>query len=62
MISPETLAYYQGLEDARDLAEAEQITAERRPGVAHADVAARFGLTPDGRPLRPTGPRPAATS
>lgn len=50
VISPETLAYYQSLEDAQDLAEAERVTAERRATVPHAEVAARFGLTPDGRP------------
>lgn len=51
VISPEMLAYYQGLEDARDLAEAERITAEGERTIPHAQVAARFGLTPDGRPL-----------
>jgi prevent-host-death family protein len=51
VISPETLAYYQSLEDAKDLAEADRITAEGQATVPHAEVAARFGLTPDGRPL-----------
>lgn len=51
VISPERLAYYRRLEDARDLAEAERVTAEGRSTVAHAEVAAQFGLGPDGRPL-----------
>jgi prevent-host-death family protein len=51
VISPEMLAYYQSLEDAKDLAEAERITADRQVTVPHAEVAARFGLGPDGRPL-----------
>ena len=51
VISPELLEYYRGLEDSQDLAEAERVTAEGRPSVLHAEVAARFGLTPDGRPL-----------
>jgi prevent-host-death family protein len=54
VISPELLEYYRSLEDAQDLAEAERVTAEGRQTVAHAEVAARFGLTPDGRPLRAT--------
>lgn len=51
VISLELLEYYRGLEDAQDLAEAERITAEGRATVSHDEVAARFGLTPDGRPL-----------
>lgn len=51
VISPELLDYYRSLEDAHDLAAAERITAEDRPTVPHAEVAARFGLAPDGRPL-----------
>ncbi|MBS2966262.1 type II toxin-antitoxin system Phd/YefM family antitoxin [Actinocrinis puniceicyclus] len=51
VISPERLAYYRELEDARDLAEAERVTAEGRRAVPHAEVAAQFGLRPDGRPL-----------
>jgi len=51
VISPQLLEYYRGLEDAQDLAEAERVTAEGRPTVAHAEAAARFGLAPDGRPL-----------
>jgi prevent-host-death family protein len=51
VISPERLAYYRRLEDARDLAEAERVTSEGRPTVPHAEVAARFGLGPDGRTL-----------
>jgi prevent-host-death family protein len=51
VISPERLAYYRQLEDARDLAEAERVTAEGSTTVPHAEVAARFGLAPDGRPL-----------
>jgi prevent-host-death family protein len=51
LISPERLAYYRQLEDARDLAEAERVSAEGRATVAHAEVAAQFGLSPDGRPL-----------
>ena len=51
LISPERLAYYRQLEDARDLDEAERVTAEGRTTVAHAEVAAQFGLSPDGRPL-----------
>jgi prevent-host-death family protein len=51
VISPELLEHYRAIEDAQDLAEAERITAEGQPTVAHDEVAARFGLTPDGRPL-----------
>lgn len=51
LISPERLAYYRQLEDARDLAEAERVSAEGRATVPHAEVAAQFGLSPDGRPL-----------
>ena len=51
VISPELLEYYRGLEDAHDLAEAERITAASRTTVPHAEVAARFGLTADGRAL-----------
>ncbi|HXR71044.1 type II toxin-antitoxin system Phd/YefM family antitoxin [Actinocrinis sp.] len=51
LISPERLAYYRQLEDSRDLAEAERVTAERRTGVPHAEVAALFGMAPDGRAL-----------
>jgi prevent-host-death family protein len=46
VIRLEMLAYYQGLEDAQDLAEAERITAEGRPTVPHEEVAA---------PSRPVG-------
>ncbi len=51
VISPELLEYYRSLEDTQDLAEAERITAEGRAPVPHDEVAASFGLTPDGRPL-----------
>lgn len=51
VISPDLLAYYRRLEDAQDLELAERITANGQPTVPHAEVAARFGLTPDGRPL-----------
>ncbi|HZU56134.1 MAG TPA: type II toxin-antitoxin system Phd/YefM family antitoxin [Actinocrinis sp.] len=51
LISPERLAYYRQLEDARDLAEAERVSAQSRATVPHAEVAAQFGLAPDGRPL-----------
>jgi prevent-host-death family protein len=50
VISPELLAYYRELEDEYELAEAEQAKADSRPFVTHAELAARFGLTPDGRP------------
>lgn len=58
-ISPELLEYYRRLDDAHDLAEAESVTAESRPTVPHDEVAARFGLTPDGRPLCEPQTRPA---
>lgn len=51
VISPDLLAYYRQLEDAQDLELAQRITADRQPTVPHAEVAAGFGLTPDGRPL-----------
>ncbi|HEV2634667.1 MAG TPA: type II toxin-antitoxin system Phd/YefM family antitoxin [Actinocrinis sp.] len=51
VISPELLEYYRGLEDAHELAEVERIKAEGRMTVPHAEVAAMFGLSPDGRPL-----------
>lgn len=38
VISLEMLAYYQSLEDATDLAEADHITAEGRAKVPHAEV------------------------
>ncbi|MEY9935157.1 prevent-host-death family protein [Catenulispora sp. GP43] len=50
VISPELLAYYQTLEDEYDIAEAHRIKADGEPSVPHAEVAARFGLKPDGRP------------
>jgi prevent-host-death family protein len=50
VISPELLAYYRELEDEYDIAEANQAKAESRALVPHAEVAARFGLKPDGRP------------
>ena len=51
VISPELLAYYQHLEDEYDIAEANRIKADGMPTIPHAEVAARFGLRPDGRPL-----------
>lgn len=51
VISPALLAYYRDLEDSRDLAAAQAVTAEGRETVAHDQVAARFGLAPDGRAL-----------
>jgi prevent-host-death family protein len=51
VISRELLDYYRALEDAHDLAEAERVTAAGRTAVPHAEVAARFGLRHDGRPL-----------
>ena len=51
VMSPELLAYYRQLEDEYDIAEATRIKADGRPTVPHAEVAARFGLRPDGRPL-----------
>ena len=54
VISPERLAYYQRLEDERDLAEAERITASGGPLYSHEEVAAAHGLTPDGNPLPTT--------
>lgn len=51
VISPGLLAYYRKLEDERDLADAERIQSSGRTPVPHTEVAARFGLTPDGRPL-----------
>jgi prevent-host-death family protein len=51
VIGPEMLEFFLALRDAADLAEAARITAEGRPTVPHAEVAARFGLTSDGRRL-----------
>jgi prevent-host-death family protein len=51
VISAQLHAYYQQLEDDRDIAAAERILASGSTLIPHADVAARFGLTPDGRPL-----------
>jgi prevent-host-death family protein len=50
VISAELLDYYQQLEDEREAAAAERVTARGDAPVDHADVAARFGLRPDGRP------------
>ena len=44
----ELLDYFQALEDARDLATAEESRAQTTRRVSHAEVAARFGLNPDG--------------
>lgn len=51
VISPELLDYYRHLEDEYDLAEANRIKADGQPLIPHAEVAAQFGLRPDGRPL-----------
>lgn len=51
VISPEMLAYFRQLEDEHDAAEADRIMASGSTSVPHAEAAARFGLTPEGRPL-----------
>jgi prevent-host-death family protein len=51
VISPELLDYYRHLEDEYDIAEANRIKGEGLPKIPHAEVAAQFGLRPDGRPL-----------
>jgi prevent-host-death family protein len=50
VIPIELLDYFQHLEDARDLAAAEESKAQSRRRVSHAEVVARFGLNPDGTP------------
>jgi prevent-host-death family protein len=51
VISAEVMAYYQALEDEYDIAEANRVKAQGLPGIPHAEVMAKFGLSPDGRPL-----------
>ena len=51
VISPEMLAYFRQLEEEHDIAEADRILASGVAPIPHEEVAARFGLTPDGRPL-----------
>lgn len=46
------LDYFQQLEDARDLAVAEESKALTSRQVSHAEVASRFGLNPDGTTKR----------
>ncbi|MZE79703.1 type II toxin-antitoxin system Phd/YefM family antitoxin [Streptomyces xinghaiensis] len=52
VIPIELLDYFQSLEDARDLAAAEESKAQTTRRVPHAEVAARFGLNPDGTAKR----------
>jgi prevent-host-death family protein len=51
VISPDLMAYYQRLEDEREIAEANRAVASDEAPIPHEEVAARFGLTPRGRPL-----------
>jgi prevent-host-death family protein len=50
VISTEMLAYFRQLEDEHDVAEADRILASGITPIPHAEVAARFGLTPEGHP------------
>jgi len=52
VIPIELLDYFQQLEDARDLAAAQESKAQTDRRVSHADVVARFGLNADGTPRR----------
>jgi len=49
---PPTAAFAQ-LEDQRDIAEADRVLASGGTPIPHAEVADRFGLTPEGLPQRP---------
>jgi prevent-host-death family protein len=51
VISTDLLAYFRQLEDEHDIAEADRILASDGAPIPHAEVAARFGLTPEGLPL-----------
>jgi prevent-host-death family protein len=52
VIPIELLDHFQALEDARDLATAEESKAQTTRRASHAEVAAHFGLDPDGTAKR----------
>jgi hypothetical protein len=52
VIPVELLDHFQALEDARDLATVEESKAQATRRASHAEVAAHFGLDPDGTAKR----------